>query len=138
MSHINYNNVKKPTCFGAGLIALDVIMNGSPKTLPKLSAGGSCGNVLSILGYLNWNSYPMARLANNQAGVELIRDFKRWEIHLDYLRVNKEGSTPIIIHRILRDKSSKPIHRFEFRDPDTKKWLPQLKPITKYRTIFKL
>jgi len=121
----------KPICFGAGLIALDVILNGSPETLPKLSAGGSCGNVISILGYLGWNSNPVARLANNQAGAELINDLKRWGIHIENISLNGDGSTPIIIHRILKDKSGKPIHRFEFRDPETKSFLPQFKPITK-------
>lgn len=120
-----------PTCFGAGLVALDVILNGSPTTLPKLSVGGSCGNVLSILGYLGWNSYPVARLANDKAAVELMHDLKRWSIHTDYISINDEGSTPIIIHRILKDKKGKPVHRFEFRDPKTKSWLPQFKAITK-------
>ena len=119
------------TCFGAGLVALDVILNGSPTTLPKLSTGGSCGNVLSILGYFDWNSYPVARLANDQAGEVLIYDLKRWHIHTDYISQNEKGSTPIIIHRILKDKTGKPVHRFEFRDPETKSWLPQFKAITK-------
>lgn len=122
---------KKPICFGAGLVALDVILNGSPSTLPKLSAGGSCGNVLSILAYLGWNSYPIARLSNNRAGKELVRDLERWHIHTDHLYQNGEGSTPIIIHRIKRDRLGKPIHRFEFKDPETGSWLPQFKPITK-------
>lgn len=122
---------KKPICLGAGLVALDVILNGSPATLPKLSAGGSCGNVLSILGYLGWDSYPIARLANNRAGEELVKDLARWHIHTDHLHRNEDGRTPIIIHRIKRDKQGKPIHRFEFKDPETGFWLPQLKPITK-------
>lgn len=122
---------KKPNCFGAGLVALDVILNGSSETLPKLSAGGSCGNVLSILAYLGWNSYPIARLSNNRAGTELVRDMERWHTHTDYLLRNGEGSTPIIIHRIKRDKKGKPIHRFEFKDPYTKDWLPRFKAITK-------
>lgn len=112
-------------------MALDVILNGSPATLPKLSAGGSCGNVLSILAFLGWDSYPIARLANNRAGVELVKDLERWHIHTDHLFQNDDGRTPIIIHRIKRDKNDNPIHRFEFRDPETGSWLPQLKPITK-------
>lgn len=123
--------MKKPICFGAGLVALDVILNGSPATLPKLSAGGSCGNVLSVLGFLGWDSYPIARLANNRAGDELVHDLERWHIRTDHLQRNDDGRTPIIIHRIKRDKQGKPIHRFEFRDPETGSWLPQLKPITK-------
>lgn len=131
MNLTKFENLKKPTCFGAGLVALDVILNGSPETLPKLSAGGSCGNVLTILAFLDWNSFPIARLANNRAGDELIKDLKRWHIHTDHLLRNDDGRTPIIIHRIKRDKNGKPVHRFEFRDPDTGSWLPQLKPITK-------
>jgi fructokinase len=123
---------KIPICFGAGLVALDVILNGSPETLPKLSAGGSCGNVISILGYLGWQCNPVARLANDQAAAELINDLKRWGIHIENISVNDQGSTPIIIHRILKDKSGRPMHRFEFRDPETKAYLPQFKPITKH------
>ncbi len=123
--------MKKPICFGAGLVALDVILNGSPATLPKLSAGGSCGNVLTILSFLGWDSYPIARLSNDRASQELVLDLNRWQIHTDHLFVNEDGRTPIIIHRIKRDKLGKPIHRFEFRDPDTGSWLPQYKPITK-------
>jgi len=123
--------LKKPKCFGAGLVALDVILNGSPSTPPKLSAGGSCGNVMTILSYLGWDSFPIARLSNNRAGHELLHDLKRWQIHTDHLLFNEDGSTPIIIHRIKRDKKGNPIHRFEFRDPETGHWLPQFKPITK-------
>lgn len=78
-----------------------------------------------------WDSYPIARLANNIAGDELVKDLARWHIHTDHLHRNDDGRTPIIIHRIKRDKSGKPIHRFEFRDPETGSWLPQLKPITR-------
>ena len=120
-----------PICFGTGLVALDVILNGSPMTLPKLSAGGSCGNVLSILSYLGWASYPVARLANDRAGLELVQDLNRWDIHQDFLTQTKEGSTPIIIHRILKGKNGEPVHKFEFKDPETKDWLPQFKAITK-------
>src|SRR5438445_8525678 len=38
----------KPTAWGIGLIALDLILDGGdPK--PRLSAGGTCGNVMAIL-----------------------------------------------------------------------------------------
>jgi fructokinase len=121
----------KYTCIGAGLVALDVIFNYEQGNIPKLSVGGSCGNVLSILSYLGWNSYPIARLAKNQATIEVLNDLERWQIQKDYISITEEGSTPIIIHRILKDKAGLPIHRFEFRDPLTKSWLPQFKPITK-------
>ena len=121
---------KKPICIGTGLVALDVILNGNPKTLPKMSAGGSCGNVLSILAFLGWESLPVARLADNPATVELLSDFSRWHVNETFLKINDEGSTPIIIHRILKDAEGNPNHRFEFRDPESKDWLPNFKPIT--------
>jgi fructokinase len=44
---------------------------------------------------------------------------------------SNDGSTPIIIHRILKDKSGLPKHKFEFKDPDTSAWLPSYKPVLK-------
>lgn len=131
MNLTNLSDLKKPVCFGAGLVALDVILNGSPATLPKLSAGGSCGNVLAILAYLGWMSSPIARLSNDRAGFELIRDLERWHIDTTHLSQDETGRTPIIIHRIKRDKFGEPVHRFEFRDPETGSWLPQFRAITK-------
>lgn len=120
-----------PICIGTGLIALDVILNGSPQTIPKVSVGGSCGNVLSILSYLGWTSMPIARLAKNEASSELVTDLKRWNIDLKFLNISKEGSTAIIIHRILKDKKGEPIHKFEFKNPEKKgEWLPNYRPIT--------
>lgn len=119
------NNV----CIGAGLVALDVILNGKPETPPKFHAGGSCGNVLSILSYLSWTSFPVARLAKNAATQEIEEDFKMWEVQTSLVSKTDEGSTPIIIHRILRDKDGKPKHKFEFKDPDTSAWLPRYKPV---------
>jgi len=116
-------------CIGTGLVALDIILNGSPKTLPRLYTGGSCGNVLTILSFLGWETLPIARLANNAATAELESDLKRWKVRTELITKTSDGSTPIIIHRILKDKQGKPKHRFEFRNPETGKWLPQYKPV---------
>jgi sugar/nucleoside kinase (ribokinase family) len=117
------------TVLGAGLVALDVIMNGKPDSPAYLSAGGSCGNVLSILGYLGWDATPIARLGKNKAANELIKDLQKWSVNKDFISRTSDGSTPIIIHRILQDKAGNPKHRFEFRDPDFKTWLPSYKPV---------
>lgn len=119
----------KNICVGTGLVALDVILNGSPKTLPRFYTGGSCGNVLTILSFLGWQTFPIARLADNKATAELEEDLKRWNVKTELITKTDDGSTPIIIHRILKDKHGKPKHRFEFRDPETGKWLPQYKPV---------
>lgn len=118
----------KPVCIGTGLIALDVVINGSDVEHSRFFAGGSCGNVLAILSYLGWDSYPIARLSDNTASDILVEDFKRWGVRNDLLTFTNDGSTPIIIHRILRNKQGVPKHRFEFKNPEDGSYLPSYKP----------
>lgn len=125
----DYQENKNFVCVGTGLLALDVILNGRPETPPKFQAGGSCGNVLTILSYLGWNSFPIARLVNNSAFNELINDLRIWDVNIDLIENQGKGSTPIIIHRIFKDKDGKSKHKFEFKDPYTGAWLPQYKPV---------
>ncbi|MFT3795227.1 PfkB family carbohydrate kinase [Flavobacterium sp.] len=120
---------KDSICVGSGLVALDVILNGSPTTPAKLCAGGSCGNVLSILAFLGWNAYPVARLSDNKATDNLLFDLSKFDINTSLITNTADGKTPIIIHRILKDKNGNPKHKFEFRIPDTNTWLPSYKPV---------
>jgi fructokinase len=121
-------NMNKPVCVGTGLVALDVIISNKSGNFPQFLAGGTCGNVLTILSYLGWHSYPVARLSNNVACEMLIDDLVSWHVHDDLITVTKDGSTPIIIHRILTDKQGAPKHRFEFRNPEDGTYLPSYKP----------
>lgn len=119
----------KPTCLGIGLVALDVILNGNPATPVKLCVGGSCGNILSILSFLGWNSKPIARLSKNYATKNILKDLENFNVSSDLISIDNDGSTPIIIHRILNDKRGRPTHRFEFRIPGKSIWLPSYKPV---------
>ncbi len=69
-----------PVVVGAGLIALDVVLDERTDTPPRLWAGGTCGNVLSILAFLGWRSLPVSRLARDAASRLIIRDLKRWGV----------------------------------------------------------
>jgi fructokinase len=120
---------KKPTCIGIGLVALDVLFNGKPNSALGFNAGGSCGNVMTILSYLGWDAYPIARLKNNKAGNVLLGDLKYFGVNNSLVSASEEGSTPIIIHRVIRDREGNPKHRFEFRDPVTGGYLPSYKPV---------
>jgi sugar/nucleoside kinase (ribokinase family) len=117
------------TCVGTGLVALDVILNGNPLTPPKLYAGGSCGNVMAILAFLGWQAIPIARLSNINATKKLLEDLKIWKVHTKLISEKSDGSTPVIIHRILKDKSGNPKHRFEFTVPGSNEYLPGFKPV---------
>ena len=121
-------NSIKPTCVGTGLVALDVVISNDSANPSLFLAGGTCGNVLTILSYLGWNSYPVARLSNNVAAELLIKDISSWNVKDDLLSISESGSTPIIIHRILRDKQGLAKHKFEFRNPEDGTYLPSYKP----------
>ena len=112
-----------------GLVALDIILEKNTDSKPLLYAGGSCGNVLSILSYLGYETYPIARLANNKATNELLNDFKYFGVKTDLIFKDNDGSTPIIIQRNSNSKDGLPIHRFEFRNPENGKYLPSFKPV---------
>ncbi|MBS1773928.1 MAG: hypothetical protein JST82_13805 [Bacteroidetes bacterium] len=120
---------KSNIAIGIGLVALDVIMNGDKAFKPLYFVGGSCGNVMAILAYMDWQTFPVARLANNDATKIILKEFKQNHVNTELVSVTNDGSTPIIIHRVLKDKAGKPKHRFEFRDPETGKYLPSYKPV---------
>jgi sugar/nucleoside kinase (ribokinase family) len=119
----------KPICIGAGLVALDIVMNGNPKIPLKLFAGGSCANVLTILSFLQWDVFPIARLHNNNASKKLLSDLNDWKVNTSLITLTPDGSTPIIIQRIKKDKNGNSVHNFQFRNPDNGEWLPSYKPV---------
>lgn len=127
--NINKKRTSKAVCFGAGLVALDVIMNGNPNTEPRFLAGGSCGNVMTILSFLGWKGFPIARLTNSTSTQLLFEDLKAHNVNLDLITQTDDGSTPVIIHRILKDSENNPKHRYEFRIPKTNIWFPSYKPV---------
>lgn len=129
MNYKKNSDISRPTCVGIGLVALDVLFNGKPNSPVGFYAGGSCGNVMAILSYLGWETFPIARLRNNEAGNILVRDLENFGVNNSLISLQEDGSTPIIIHRVLKDKQGNPKHRFEFRDPETGGYLPSYKPV---------
>lgn len=64
-----------PISVGAGFLALDLLLLGKERTKAnERYAGGSCGNVLSILSHLDWESYPVARLGTGRSARNVIDD----------------------------------------------------------------
>ena len=119
----------KPTCVGTGLIALDMVTNGDRGAAPRLWAGGSCGNVLTILSYLGWNSYPVARLGNEKAAKIIAKDMGEHGVDLQYISYDKSVNTPIILQRILTTPDGIPTHRFYWVCPNCGNWLPRYRAI---------
>jgi fructokinase len=118
-----------PICIGTGLIALDVIIDSEDNTKASLWAGGSCGNILTILAYLGWKSIPIANHCNNFASQTIRNDMIHWGVDpLFYFQSNK-GSTPIIIERLI-NKGETQTHKFQFKCPICSSLLPHNRPIS--------
>lgn len=116
--------------FGTGLIALDLVISANPDIPVRSWAGGTCGNVLSILSYLGWDAYPIARLNGDPASKRICVDMQRWGVHLDFIGCGPTTDAPIIIQQVLRNRDGSPKHRFSWSCPHCGNWLPGFKPVT--------
>lgn len=116
----------KPTAIGTGLVALDVVVNNEEV---NYFAGGTCGNVLTVLGYLGWESMPVARLKDDIPAEWLVDDLKEWNVDTSFVTRTDDGSTPVIIQRIKEGPDGTPTHSFSLRCPCCSSYLPGYKSI---------
>lgn len=119
-----------PICVGTGLVALDYIINKSVERPPLEWAGGSCGNVLTILSFLGWGSIPVARLGNDLARKRIIADVEKFGVDTKYLIGDPTIESPIIFEFIREGKHGAPTHRFDIKCPYCGSMLPRFRPIT--------
>lgn len=100
---------------GAGLISLDVLIRDGERLPVSYYVGGTCGNVMMILSYMGWQSYPIARLDGTKDTTRLLADMEKHGVHQDYISTN-DGKTPVIVQRNFINKDGVPTHRFESRN----------------------
>lgn len=122
--------VIRPKVFGTGLIALDLVVGPDPESPVRAWAGGTCGNVLSILAYLGWDAYPVARMNHDVASDRVRADMKGWGVHVDWADCAPTTHTPMIVQEIRRKRDGRTDHRFSWSCPHCGKWLPSFKAIT--------
>ncbi len=99
---------------GAGLVSLDILMRGYEETV-SYKVGGTCGNVLMILAYMGWESYPVARLNGSEQSRLMLDDMRSHGVHTDFVSTLDDGATPIIIQHNIIDKDGNPTHKFTFQ-----------------------
>lgn len=117
---------KTPKVVGTGLVSLDVVIGPNPESAPRLYAGGTCGNVLTILGYFGWDAYPVARLGADKLTDRVRSDLERWNVRCDYLELLPSAPTPVIRERIHADGS----HQFSVTCSECGHWYPSYRPVT--------
>ena len=118
-----------PRAYGAGLVALDLLISADPTRPIQSWAGGTCGNVLSILSYLGWDTYPIARLGDDATSRRIENDMGRWGVNSEFLHCAPTSNAPIVIQEN-QVRNGAPRHRFSWVCPKCGHWLPSFRPIT--------
>jgi sugar/nucleoside kinase (ribokinase family) len=118
----------RPLIVGTGLIALDAVTSADESIPVRYWTGGTCGNVLIAMSYLGWSAQPVARLAIGRSSELLLSDLRRWRVSDRFIRVEEDGSTPIIAHRIKRDATGRVEHSFSWRCTSCGSRYPGYKP----------
>jgi len=104
---------------------LDIILNNGSIT-PKFSAGGTCGNVLSGLSFLGWDSLSVARMGEDLAGKMLIENLRQNGVNITYITKEKKLKTARIIER-LKSNGKYAKHNFLLRCPSCGNYLPSFR-----------
>lgn len=120
---------KGSVAVGTGLVALDIVINGRASSPIGVWAGGTCGNVLTILSFLGWKSYPIARLSNDPFADILTSDLEKWKVKTEFVEKSASGSTPIIVQRIKKNKEGFPKHSYGWNCPSCGARLPSYKAV---------
>lgn len=112
------------TCMGSGLVTLDIIFRADSGE-PEFMAGGSCGNVLTILSYLGWKSLPVIRLGCDIEGDRIVEDMGMWGVQDRFIERDDRIDSPRIIQRTYAGKNLR--HTFSLRCAHGKR-LPYVRP----------
>ncbi len=122
-------NKSKSSVYGAGLVALDLVIGADPGSPVKAWVGGTCGNILTILSSLGWDAYPITRLGVDPASKRIKEDLTRWGVHLDLSTWDSVSNVPIIVQEIYHCDEGAPKHRFTQECPNCGHDLPKYKPV---------
>ncbi|SRR5579883_3520425 len=129
MKNQNPSSDQPPFAIGTGLLALDDVRIDGDERPPRRWAGGTCGNVLLALRYLGWQTAPVARLRPGTAADRILDDLRTWGASTEFISLEADGSTPVIVHRIRRSPSGEPYHTFSWRCPTCGRRLPGYRPV---------
>jgi sugar/nucleoside kinase (ribokinase family) len=110
-----------------GFIAADIVEGSSEEFV---AAGGSCGNVMAILAWLGWKSFPIARMGPDWAASVIRKDFDALGVQDQFLSEERSIQTPIVIQRFVEDAKGKRVHRFSLACPECGGWLPRYRAST--------
>jgi sugar/nucleoside kinase (ribokinase family) len=126
---MNTRKTSVPRVVGTGLIVLDITVSAvTSAPAHPVWTGGTCGNVLSILSFLGWESHAVGRIGNDAAGTCLLRDLLDSGVGSENLD-REAGGTPIILHRVAVDRRGGVRHGYAFECPQCDRRYPSFRPV---------
>ena len=114
---------------GTGFLPLDLVYRDDNPSLLKAFAGGTCGNVLSVLGFLGWTSYPIARHDRSNISDLIRQDLSLWNVKSDFLSQDPVALPPVVIQRVFIKPRGMKTHSFSWNCPGCGAHLPSFKPV---------
>jgi fructokinase len=117
------------TVIGTGFLPLDLVYRDDDPTRLKAYAGGTCGNVLTILAFLGWNAYPIARHNKSPLAQIIKGDLTRWGVHLDFIGCEPTTLPPVVVQRVFGRPKGGKTHSFAWFCPGCGARLPSFKPV---------
>ncbi len=120
---------ERPVVVGTGFVALDVVVTDREEDGPRQWTGGTCGNVLAILGYLGWKSYPIASLGDDPAARWILADLGMFGVDTRYVECSSNRRTPIVVELLRTRGRGAPRHRFLWRCPSCGARLPGFRAV---------
>lgn len=116
-----------PHIYGAGLVALDLIVEHRPsgRTL-SASGGGTCGNVLAILAHMGWSASWLGMIDSSGAGHVLRTEMERAGVGLHAVAECDSSPAPMFAHHVRRSDSGELLqHWFSNECPHCARLLPR-------------
>ena len=105
------------SCIGSGLVTLDIVVDSESPDQYMARSGGSCGNVMTILAYLGWRTYPITRLGEDYAARVILNDFAHFGVDTTFIIREAAVNTPAIIEDVRNSRSGSRTHSYTFRCP---------------------
>lgn len=121
-----------PVLVGTGFLALDLLYRNAALNPTRRYAGGSFGNVMAILAYLGWKSYPVARLGTDTNARVVLNDLAEFRVDTKFVCRARTGATPLMVVRVVKKADGGFRSRFEWRHPRSGDRLPSYRPLPKF------
>jgi fructokinase len=116
---------------GIGLVALDIVIDEGTDERVGAWAGGSCGNVVSILSWMGWDAAPVARLDDTQNSRIVRDDLRRWDVDERWLSLGSSVPAPVYVERLRATGNGMVTHRFDRFCPSCGGRLPRYQPVVR-------